>query len=146
MTFNRISGMGCHDDDACDGGFRQVSEHYVDVVAPEREVPYPGLGDEPSPSDPGHPDWAHRSELNERHLRHQRAARAAARRSVFPCPNCNPEQFVRWQGNDWPSPRGEAAVAGLRRPSNTEPDAPPPPDDDDLFSSIAGDPERDGAR
>ena len=134
MSFNHLNGLGCRNDDDCHGGYRLVTEGYVDAIAPRTSPPYPELGARP-PSDAAEAlrdEWDRRNTVNTAHGLLEASKRDAAAASVYPCPNCNPDQFIRWQGGAWPYPR-----RGGDNPVANEP--PPAPTDDELglFADLA---------
>lgn len=130
MSFNPVTRMGCPHDDNCQGGYRQVSAVYVDLIAPVTPAPFPTLGVLPDNADETiAAEWNARARANEHHRSHLSSARAAAAASSFPCPACNPEQFVRWQQGDFPYPSNRRD----EHPVGNE----PPTDDDGLFATIA---------
>lgn len=130
MTFNARNGLGCHNDADCEGGYRLVTQFYVDQVAPVTDPPYPHLG--PKPPEPVAVElvleWERRSASNARHAVLLSSRRASAAASSYPCPNCNPDQFLRWQRGEWPYPPRD----GNRTVANE-----PPSDDAGLFADLA---------
>lgn len=136
MTYDPRRQMGCQDDDSCEGGYRRVTDRYVDEVAPLRPDPHPDLGPRPGEdAEAARALWDERDRANRQHRIRQSSARAAAANTVFPCPKCNPEQFIRWEQGDWPYPA--RTRSGSTPVPNSDPGAPPVPDDDDLFASLA---------
>jgi hypothetical protein len=134
VSFNPLTGLGCRNDDDCQAGYRLVGPGYVDALAPVTAPPYPELGPRP-PADAADVlllEWDRRAGVNEAHRALLSSKRASAANSVYPCPNCNPDQFIRWQAGAWPYPRrgGDTPVAN---------EAPDPPTDDELglFADLA---------
>lgn len=128
MAYNHRNGLGCALDDLCECGFRLVTDAYVDAVAPETPIPFPNLGPGPEEPGPAQDEWLAKAEANIRHAASVASRRSAAANSVYPCPNCNPEQFLRWQAGAWPYPARDGS-----KPVANE----PPSDDEGLFSELA---------
>lgn len=96
----------------CDGtGFRPVGERYVESIAPWTTPPY----------DP--PLTADEQRVNDAIAADDRQRRAAARRSSYPCPVHNSEQYERWARGEWdrrrppPLPQPHAADPQPQQPT-----------------------------
>jgi len=109
--YDRARNLGCHDNDDCHGGYRQVGAAYVDELCPRMAPPI----DEPLTAD--------EERLNDDLMRHNRQRRAALANTVYPCPACNPDQYLRWIDGDWPRMRPVSTKPDTDTPARIEPPA-----------------------
>ena len=74
--------------DSC--GYVPVGREYVNLHAPLRPPPFP------------HPETAQERAVNQAVADADNARRASVEATVYPCPECNVDQYDAWVAGEWP--------------------------------------------